>query len=331
MMLWTRNKKYQLEPFENEADLEKAIVEVSTDLFGPDRVYLPVKKRIGTKGKTSNIPDGYLVDLTSAHEPRLYVVETELAKHEPLKHVAVQILEFSLSFETSWQKIKAIVKTELQKDASAAKLCDNYATENGFENLDYLLEKMISGGELFNALVIIDELDESLESALIKKFKFPVETIELRRFRSAKGERVYEFDPFLLDVSGAPESGRRKRSDLDPSEIDTIVVPAQDEGFEEVFIEEDCWYQIRIRSSMIPKIKYIASYRVAPTSAITHIAEVENIKQWRNTNKYVVNFAAPAKKIRPIKLVPKSSNAPQAPRYTSRARLEKAKNLNDVF
>ena len=87
-----------------------------------------------------------------------------------------------------------------------------------------------------------------------------------------------------------------------------------------------------MHSSMIPKIKYIAAYRVAPESAITHIAPVASIEQWPETNKYVVNFAEPAKQIGPIRLLSGGSvRPPQAPRYTSHARLEKATNLDEAF
>ncbi|MFC1739133.1 hypothetical protein ACFL1G_08805, partial [Planctomycetota bacterium] len=136
MMLWTPNKVYQDEPFELEKDLELAILEVKDTLFGEVRVYLDVKKRIGSKGKTRNIPDGYLIDLSSKKEPRLYVVENELVKHEPLKHIAAQILEFSLSFETSPQKIKVLLKEELSKDKTAQEICLEYVNENDFENID---------------------------------------------------------------------------------------------------------------------------------------------------------------------------------------------------
>ena len=40
---------------------------------------------------------------------------------------------------------------------------------------------------------------------------------------------------------------------------DTIVVPAQKEGFEKVFLGSDCWYAIRISGGMLEKIKYIAT------------------------------------------------------------------------
>jgi len=99
IMILTPTTAYLNDPFETESQLESAIAEVSALLFGPDRIYLDVKKLVGAKGKTKNIPDGYLIDLASKKDPRLFMVENELATHDPLNHVAVQILEFSLSFE----------------------------------------------------------------------------------------------------------------------------------------------------------------------------------------------------------------------------------------
>jgi predicted type IV restriction endonuclease len=114
--------------------------------------------------------------------------------------------------------------------------------------------------------------------------------------------------------------------------VDTIVVPAQEDGFQEVFVGENRWYAIRMHTSMIPRIKYIAAYRVAPISAVTHWALVKNIEPWQNTGKFVVNFTEPAKELEHIKLVPKSRvKAPQAPRYASFSRLQQAKTLNDLF
>lgn len=49
-MLWTCEKVYKEEPFDLEADFEKAINEVEEPLFGSSRIYLEVKKKIGLKG-----------------------------------------------------------------------------------------------------------------------------------------------------------------------------------------------------------------------------------------------------------------------------------------
>ena len=75
---------------------------------------------------------------------------------------------------------------------------------------------------------------------------------------------------------------------------DTIVVPAKKEGFERVFINEDCWYAIRISGGMLEKIKYIASYQTAPISSITHYAPVQKIEPYGENNKYKVIFSQPA-------------------------------------
>lgn len=328
-MLWTGGKKYQPYPYAKEADLEKAILQVEADLFGPQRIYLDVKKKIGAAGKTNNIPDGYLIDLTSSRVPILYVVENELANHEPLKHVAVQILEFSLSFESAPQKVKIIVKESLAARVDKWKLCEAYAARNGFENVDYLLERMIFREDGFRALVVIDELVGELETVLVSRFKFPVEVLTVERYRAGE-EVAFRFEPFLADVSG--EEGPAAGSSLDPSEIDTVVVPAREDGFLEVFIGEDRWYAIRLHTSMIPRIKHIAAYRVSPVSAITHLAPVDRIEPYKDSGKYMVVFSDKAKEITPIKFVPKGKvGALQGLRYTSVAKLMTAKNLDQVF
>lgn len=328
-MLWTPNGPYRKKPFSKEADLEKAIKEVSTELFGPNRIYLDVKRKIGTKDKR-NIPDGYLIDLSSAKEPVLRVVENELASHDPLRHVAVQIIEFSLAFEDAPYKVKSVVRDALQADVEALKKCELYARANNFENVDVLLDRMIHEGE-FAALVIIDDLREKLDSVLAKKFKFGVEVLTLARYANDSGEYIYEFEPFLADVvQGGIEPGTD--GSVDVSDIDTVVVPAQDEGFEQVFMGEDRWYKVRIHGSMIPKLKHVAVYRVKPTSAITHVAPISSIEPWQDTDKKVINFAEPAEKIGPVKLVRKGKvKAPQGLRYTSYERLIHAKTLDEAF
>ena len=47
MMLWTPTIVYMTEPFELESELEIAILEVSSPLFGESRIYLETKKKVG--------------------------------------------------------------------------------------------------------------------------------------------------------------------------------------------------------------------------------------------------------------------------------------------
>ena len=194
---------------------------------------------------------------------------------------------------------------------------------------------MIYHDDAFNALVIIDDLRDELEKILRHSLRFPVETLVIERFKSAGGEVVYQFEPFFYDLSvqsATKAADPGNTPSIDPSEIDTIVVPAQEEGFVETFLGENMWRAVRIHASMIPKIRHIAAYQVAPLSAITYVAEVARIEAWKDSGKYALYFQEPARKIGPLKLISGGKiSAPQNLRYTSFGRLEKAKNLDDVF
>jgi hypothetical protein len=176
-------------------------------------------------------------------------------------------------------------------------------------------------------------MPDDLENILMKKFQFGVEVLVLSRYKNSKGEHIYHFEPFLADlVVDAVDKREIIASDTDVGEIDTIVVPAQEDGFQETYLGENRWYKIRIHGSMRPQIKYIAAYQVAPKMAITHIAPVKSIEQWKDSGKFVVNFSEPAQAIGPIPLVKGGKiKAPMSPRYASHQRLLIAKNMDEVW
>ena len=112
---------------------------------------------------------------------------------------------------------------------------------------------------------------------------------------------------------------------------DTVVVPAQQEGFESVFLGQNCWYSIRIAGGMLDKIKYIAAYQTNPVSAITHYAPVSQIEPYGESGKYKLVFSEKAKPIGPITFGDAPTGSMQGPRYTTIDRLRKAKTLSDLF
>lgn len=114
-------------------------------------------------------------------------------------------------------------------------------------------------------------------------------------------------------------------------ELDTIVVPAQQDGFDKVFLGQNCWYAIRIAGGMLHKIKYIAAYQTQPHSQVTYYAPVANIEAYGEEGKYKLNFAEPAKPIGPIPFADAPQGSMQGPRYTSFKKLQTAKRLMDLF
>lgn len=333
-MIWTPQGSYKRVAYESEADLERTILHVQRELFGAQRVYLDVKKKIGGKGGPHNIPDGYLIDLTGKR-PQLYVVENELAAHDPLRHIAVQILQFSLSFESEPHTVKTILYRALDNQPEAKEKCEQYASAHAFRNLDHMLDWLVFEGD-FTALVIIDEMPENLENVLLTRFKFGVEVLELARYENDQHDRLYQFEPFLADVAAdidvIPGTGTLPHPVPALEEMDTVVVPAREDGFQTVFLGENRWYAVRIHGAMRPHIKYIAVYQVAPVSAITYIAPVASIEPWKDSDKVVVNFSEPAAPIGPIPLAKGGRvKAPQNLRYTTVTRLTEAKTLDDIW
>ena len=142
------------------------------------------------------------------------------------------------------------------------------------------------------------------------------------------GLRAFEFPKAVAAPLASNPAASGPSTNKKP---DTIIVPAQKEGFEGVFLGEDCWYAVRIAGGMIDKIKYVAAYQTLPTSAITHYAPVARIEPYGEGGKYKIVFSGSATAIGPIPFGDAPQGAMQGPRYTSFARLREAKQLTDVL
>jgi hypothetical protein len=321
------NDIYYLKEYQLEKDFEQDVVANYRHIFGNDTVYIDIKKKIGDNIVT--IPDGYLLDFTFSNNPRLYIIENELSVHDAYKHIGTQLLKFAVSYKQSRLKIKQYILDYLSKSPTNMAFIESKASEMGYRNIDAMLESMIYR-DTVDAIVIIDNSSAELENVL-SHLSMKIDIIEFKAYENNKGNRLYKFIPFNNEVKEfvAARSGTKSVS---PEDIDTIVVPAQEEGFQSAFIESNAWWQIRISVSMLDKIKYIAAYRTAPISAITHIAEIDRIERYKDTNKYILYFKEPAKEIPHIELdKDKKGVAPQASRYTNYARLMSAKKLSEVF
>jgi hypothetical protein len=151
---------------------------------------------------------------------------------------------------------------------------------------------------------------------------------EMLRILPLLGVRVFEKPTAVVVPRGV--MGRTGEAEAMSDSRDTVIVPAQEEGFQEVFIGENCWYAIRISGGMLPKIKYIAAYRTAPISAITHYAPVKHIESYGESGKYRLVFAEPAKEIPPIPFGDAVTGSMQGPRYTSLTKLLAAKSIGEL-
>ena len=150
---------------------------------------------------------------------------------------------------------------------------------------------------------------------------------EMLRILPLLGVRVFEKpaivaskEPFAM-VSAQPVGDLR----------DTVIVPAQEDGFQETFIGENCWYAIRISGGMLPRIKYVAAYRTAPISAITHYVPVDRIESYGDSGKYRLIFSEAAKEIPGIPLGDAVPGTMQGPRYANLDRMLAANSVAELF
>src|SRR6266436_1170193 len=128
------------------------------------------------------------------------------------------------------------------------------------------------------------------------------------------GLRAFEFPKAVATPQTSTIDPPQKQAS---QQLDTVIVPAQKDGFERVFLGQDCWHAIRISGGMLDKIKYIAAYQTQPVSAITHYAPVDRIEPYGEGGKYKLVFSEKAK---PIASIP-FGDAPQGwmkgPHYTT--------------
>jgi len=315
---------FTLYQYPKEEEYEHMVVKNAEAIFGSKGIYFDIKKLIGQPKKGAAIPDGYYLDLTFHNEPTLYFVEVELSSHDVFGHIGEQVLRFAISSETDKHKIKTILITEIKNDPIKQKKLDAYFQNSKYNNINELLDKVIFD-KAVSVIIVINEASVELDRVLAQ-LTISTEVIEAQTYFCGD-KKLYRFTPFKDEVvSDLPKT-------IDADELDTIVVPAREDGFVEEFLNNDRWYAIRISGAMLDKIKYIAAYQVAPVSGITHTAEVDRIEKYKDTNKYILYFKkGTMKEITKVPLTGgKTGKAPQAPRYSSYCKILSAKSLNDLW
>lgn len=321
--------------YERERDFEQAVIGLTDAIFGRTSIYVDVKKQIRGDDFVT-IPDGYVVDMTEADSPSLFIVENEIVRHDPFRHVGIQLLKFVTSFEDARPQVRNFLMHEIAARPEHLKRLQTACDASGTRNIDAYLDMAVY--REFRGLVVIDEARPELHR-VIEKINADISVLELRSFEGDDGRVFHVFDTLYDDdeqgeippINGAVDADdRRAARQARRAASDTIVVPAREEGFRSVFLGQDSWHSIRIGAAMKGRLTHIAAYQVAPHSAVTHVAEIDEIKPYQDTGKYLVIFKGPARKIRSVP-VADTRNAPQGPVYVKLEDLERAETLEEAM
>ena len=157
---------------------------------------------------------------------------------------------------------------------------------------------------------------------------------EILRILPLVGTQVFELPKPVATQDTTPGAIAQSVSSktAGAGELDTVVVPALKEGFEKVFIGEQCWHAIRISGGVLPKLRWIAAYQSSPISSVTHYAPIKSIEPYGDGSKYKINFSEPAKALpSPIPFNDAAPGTIQGTRYTSIGSLLSAKKIADLF
>jgi hypothetical protein len=319
MKITLNNSTFSQVKFENELELEKAVVVNSEEIFGKKSVYFDIKKKIKNGNGFANIPDGYVLDFRD--DCKLWVVENELSHHDSFKHVGIQLLQFATQFSSGSYEIKELLVNALNADSVSKDKVEKLLAHSNFKNIGDALDFAIFRNE-FGFVVVIDEITEDLQNVTRELARQP-ELIIFEKYVLGD-QTLHRFDELLKELDDATSTKVKEVSD-----IDTIVCPARPEGFNNVFLGEKVWHAVRISPSIIPKLRYIAIYQVSPVSAIQWVGKISSIKPYQNTGKYIV-YTSEIFKVGPIKM-DSQKFVPQGSRYTQFSLIENATKLSDIF
>ena len=292
--LLVEGRLFQSAEFSKEEELERVVVENSHLIFGEDSVYLDIKRKVNSqKGDIASIPDGYVISFSSGR-PKLYVIENEISSHDVYEDIGLQLWRFASSFNTGSRRLKSVLLEEIKNNTKISEAV-SALMQGHYPNFSELLDGVVFDND-YGFIVIIDETSEDLNFVLRQLATQP-DIIELRKFTSLEGVVAYQFSEFQEEIKASVSKGVRNIAD-----VDTIVCPANKEGFEETFLGENMWYAIRMSPSIIPQIKYVAMYETAPISSIRWIGTVKTIRPYKDSGKFQIILNTREQLPKPLKL-----------------------------
>jgi predicted transport protein len=179
--LWTPEKEVE--------EFHPIVKELAKEIFGKDTIYLPIGLRLKSEAGLGAEPDGFVIDPV---RKELYIVEVELSKHHPYKHINDQLTRFINSMDNS--DTKHAVVEGLYNEIDGNKTLEYFKekmNENPYRWLSKLLEQSPK------IVVVIEEITQEVNEAckiLMKSYDTKILEIQTYQRENAPTVRAYLFD-----------------------------------------------------------------------------------------------------------------------------------------
>lgn len=199
------------------------------------------------------------------------------------------------------------------------------------ENLEKMLEKVKEEERRVISISIKKDDMESLD-IIAKNFSYISNKNITRQMLIDEAIQSFNTEAIkLLETKYNINDLYAVESEEDNVGFDTVILPAQQDGFIETFLGEQCWYYVRINEKNIPHLKYIGVYVGKPESAITHYAEIDRFDYNEEYGKYIVHFKGnPYKLEKRVPLGKAKPTSVRSPKYTTLAKLKKATDFTEL-
>lgn len=145
-------------------------------------------------------------------------------------------------------------------------------------------------------------------------------------------------EQFDMDIRFIPLAELERSHNLrctNVTELDTVIVPARDnDDYRENFFLQRKWCNVRILEEKLQCMRYLAVYVGAPTSGITHVAQIANYqKDPENPSRFVIHFSDTPQPLPNIVVAgdPAAAAGMRSCRYTAIDILRRAHTIQELF
>lgn len=144
-----------------------------------------------------------------------------------------------------------------------------------------------------------------------------------------------KFDMDIRMIPLAELEHNRYQGITDVTELDTVIVPAKDNDlYREAFFIKRRWRNVRIVEEKLQCMRYLAVYVGAPTSGITHVAQIASYhKDPDNPGRYTIELVDTPQPLPNIVVAgdPAAAAGMRSCRYTAINILRRAHTIQELF